>query len=91
MKFLPLLLIAGAMCAVAGELTGKGEVSGFGGGAWISDGVGIKPFYVGSVGAGVSSKALLFGDLPTRPLAIPRSIWRTRQPVLLFPVPVVAN
>lgn len=55
------ILLVASSALFAGDLRGKKELSGFGGGEWIQD-IGTMPYVGGSFGAGLSSRALLFGE-----------------------------
>ena len=64
-----LLLATTATVGLAGDLKGKGEVAGFGGGVWISeDDIGTKKFVGGSVGGGVTSTTLVYGEFAFIPV-----------------------
>jgi hypothetical protein len=62
------LLAANASLLAGAELTGRGEVTGYGGGVWVSDGGGTHGLYGGSAGVGASSRALIFFDVAYAPL-----------------------
>jgi len=56
------VFILAVSIASAGDLKGVGEFSGFGGGISITDGGGNHALGGGSVGFGVASRALVYGE-----------------------------
>jgi len=62
------LLMLGASALAGADLTGRGEVTGHGGGIWLSGGGGTHGLFGGSAGIVASSKALVFFDVSYAPL-----------------------
>jgi hypothetical protein len=61
-SWLLLLLGAPLLCAPAFAQEGKGEVTGFGGGIWISGGGGTQALFGASGGARVTDNVRVFGE-----------------------------